>query len=222
MILPAPPLRLLRTCAICVWISTNILTPSFSHSRVLSPPSQEEGTPSGVWLLQRFSGDEKIGQCGFEETETATPIGLWSPPAYINTDTRPGGCVRSFAILDPAGKLDGLIVKMTFAGFGQGSQCDRVGPRELRPSRTKTLDAWSAPYRIDTDGRYAGGCQETFEIYGRDDVVLDVQMLADGIEAQCPTTGKFTATTSKAVTVYMATDDRPGGCYQRLRLRILE
>jgi hypothetical protein len=130
--------------------------------------------------------------------------------------------VRSFAIFDPTGELDGLTVKVTFMDFGQGRQCDRIGPRELRPSRTLTPHAWSPPYRIDTDGRYAGGCQEKFEVYGRDDVALDVEMLADGVESQCPTVGKFTATTGKAVIVYMATDDRPGGCYERFRLRILK
>src|SRR5262249_33558103 len=56
---------------------------------------------SRVLLLQRFEADEDNGQCGFGQISSITPYGLWSPPIYINTDGRPGGCRQSFAIVDP-------------------------------------------------------------------------------------------------------------------------
>ena len=173
---------------------------------------------SRVVLFQRFVADEDNGQCGFAQTRSRTPFGLWSPPVYINTDGRPGGCRQSFAIVDPDGELAGWSMRVKFEYYGRQKQCDQTGEREVPASRTADDLIWTPSYRIDTDER-EGGCSLEFSVHGRTDIVLDIEMYADGDPGQCPDRGLFTATIAQPITVRIDTDERPGGCYQRLRLR---
>jgi hypothetical protein len=197
-----------RVCAIAIGVSANgamsqIRTPSH-NSRVL--------------FLQRFVADEDNGQCGFGQSLFKTPFGLWSAPIYINTDGRPGGCLQSFAIVDPDDELAGWSLKIDFDFYGTERQCDITGYREVPRSQSAEEAVWTKPYRIDTDER-EGGCSLEFSIQGRLEVVLDLEVRADGITDQCPDRGRFTASVSQSVKIRIKTDGRAGGCYLRFRLR---
>jgi hypothetical protein len=178
-----------------------------------------ERTSGRALFLQTFVADEDVGQCGFRETSSATPLGVWTPPVYINTDGRPGGCFQSFALIDPDSQLEGLSIEVTFSAYGAEKACDRTGTRLVQPSKSSAEIVWSLPYRIDTDDR-PGGCREHFTVLGRADIVLDVEMFADGVIDQCPTRGRFTSSINNPVNIEIQADSRPGGCYQRFRLRI--
>jgi hypothetical protein len=74
------------------------------------------GEASRAILLQRFVADEVKGQCGFGQDKFRTPLGVWSAPIYLNTDARPGGCLQSFALVDPDGELLGWSLFVDLGG----------------------------------------------------------------------------------------------------------
>jgi hypothetical protein len=170
-----------------------------------------------VFLLQRFAADEVRGQCGFAQDNFRTPFGVWSVPAYVNTDSRPGGCLQSFAIVDPDRDLAGLSLTIDFEAYGPKKACDHLGPRDVPVGVSDSSATWTRPYRIDTDER-DGGCTLGFSVRGRPDITLDVEVRADGVLEQCPDRGDFTASVGHPITIRIRTDDRMGGCYLRFRL----
>jgi hypothetical protein len=174
-----------------------------------------------VHFLERFYGDEDQGQCGYSQESNSLDAryGRWTEAAYINTDNRPGGCFQSFAILDPLNALDGLQITVELSSFAKVKQCDSPGPAVIpRSQDTKSLK-WTPAYRIDTDDGETG-CALSFSLQGRDDVALDVEFLPDGDPNQCPkNTGLHTVTSKAALEIRIKTDERPGGCYLRFRLR---
>lgn len=170
-------------------------------------------------FLQRFVADADVGQCnGAAYGEFITPINQWSPEVRIDTDGRSGGCLQSFAIIDPQNQLSGLGLYVDFQPDGNG-QCDNPGFRQI-PINTTYNVTYTTPYRIDADNR-SGGCRQTFYLFGRSDVVLDVSFTADGDPGQCGNTGTFTVTPYAPITFRIDTDNRSGGCRQAFRLRFI-
>ncbi|MCG6499776.1 hypothetical protein [Kitasatospora sp. A2-31] len=170
----------------------------------------------------RFDPDGDPGQCGGRTGDQWIAEGTWTDVIRFDTDGRPGGCGLAFGVHDPDRALDG--VSLTYAlqatGGGDPAQCGNQGTYGV-PIRRDTR-AFGPTVRIDTDNR-PGGCDLTLAVpsIGQTYVALDVQYDPDGDRAQCRNTGYHWAETDRGpVTVGIDTDDRPGGCRLRLRLRI--
>ncbi len=168
-------------------------------------------------LLQRFRADEVRGQCGFAQETFRTPMGVWSAPAYLNTDSRPGGCLQSFALVDPGRDLSGWSISIDFESDGSNDGCDHRGSRDVPVNNDEDAVTWTSPYRIDTDER-DGGCTLDFVVRGRTDLSFDVDVEAEGVADQCPDQGIQSSTVGHPVRIRLKTDDRIGGCYLRFRL----
>ena len=178
-------------------------------------------------FVQLFEADGDTGQCNaLASGVIVTPFGVWSNPVRIDTDGRAGGCRQAFAVSDPQNTLAGLNLFVSFTPDGDAGQCGNPG---LKGIPVVPLDVASfgslyetilrsAAYRIDTDNR-SGGCQQTFSLSGRNDIVLDVSFIPDGDAGQCGNAGSFTVTPSSPVTFRIDTDKRGGGCRQSFRLR---
>ena len=190
---------------------------AFSVRGAVAGDGSDAAGASHVFFLERFAADEVRGQCGFGQESVRTPFGVWSAPAYVNTDSRPGGCVQSFAIVDPDGALAGWSLILDFEAYGPEKVCDNTGPRKVPLAYSAASVVWTRSYRIDTDERN-GGCTLGFTIDGRSDVAFDVEVRADGVPEQCPDQGEFSAWTGHPITIRLKTDDRMGGCYLRFRL----
>jgi hypothetical protein len=200
------------------WLNSKRIAALILTSFIASPLMSQEASKNNVMLLQRFLADEDRGQCGFAQTNIETPFGLWSFPIYTNTDSRPGGCMHTFALIDPHKELAGLKLDIDFEAYGPQKQCDWVGKRSIEISSSQESAVWSPIYRIDTDSRN-GGCSLEFSLSGRSDIELDLELRADGIGEQCPDQGSFVVAIGQPVKVRIKTDDRYGGCYLRVRLR---
>ena len=174
--------------------------------------------PPSLFFLEKFVGDGDISQCnGAAYGTIIAPINQWSQEVRIDTDRRAGGCLQSFAVLDPRNQASDLSIFVDFEPDGDAGQCGNSGFRPI-PVIARTSDNFSDPYRIDTDNR-AGGCLQTFYLFGRNDIVLDVRFTADGDPGQCGNTGTFTVTPTTPVTFRIDTDNRAGGCREAFRLR---
>jgi hypothetical protein len=175
---------------------------------------------NNVELLQHFYGDEDQGQCGYRQFSDiiSGKFGKWTEPVYINTDNRRGGCVQSFAILDPLDALHSLSITVELSSFATVPQCDSKGASIIPKSRDMVSLRWTEAYRIDTDDGDTG-CSLRFSLEGRDDIALDVEFKADGVPEQCMNPGQHTVDSRHSVELRIKTDERPGGCYLRLRLR---
>lgn len=181
------------------------------------PPPPQPATPL---FGQNFIWDVDAGQCnGGFYGQGFVKMGDWTPAMRLDMDGRPGGCYQSFAIVDPSQVLNGLVLKVAVWADGDG-QCDFAGERTVPINRDSNQVSWSSPYRLDTDNR-PGGCQQRFTIEGRGDVALDVSFQPDGDPGQCGNAGVHTAVAGQPVQIRVDTDNRPGGCRQAFRLRLL-
>ena len=172
-------------------------------------------------FAQRFIGDGDISQCnGAAYGEFVTSINQWTPEVRIDTDGRSGGCLQSFALIDPGNVLSGLSLYVNFQPDGDPGQCGNPGFWVIPTNISGQNITYSNPYRIDADNR-SGGCQQTFYLFGRNDIVLDVRFTPDGDPGQCGNAGTFTVTPSTPVTFRIDTDKRSGGCRQSFRLRFI-
>jgi hypothetical protein len=190
------------------------------------PPSM-----SSVALYQSWTDEQTAdGQCEGRKGEFATAFGEFSEAIKFNTDSRPGGCAYRLALIDPDGALAarGWSLTVTFSPQGDAGQCKYPGRREVPivPSIEGAATAWSSAgwadaIVIDTDYR-VGGCILEFQVNapkGIDSPKLDVSYEADGDAGQCPRAGMRTATADRPAAMIIDTDDRPGGCKFRMRLR---
>ena len=175
---------------------------------------------NAVFLHQNFYADEDAGQCHeLAYGSMRAGLGEWTPAVRINTDGRAGGCFQQFSVTDPTGVLSGLQLAVNFYGDEDAGQCNNPGYRAI-PVTSSTIPQWSSAYRIDADSR-AGGCWQIFYLNGRSDVALDVEFTADGDANQCNDVGTYSVTAGRPVAIRINTDERPGGCRQRFRLRRL-
>ena len=193
-----------------------ILSGTILPSRV--EVAAKDSVYSKVRFLQRFYGDEDQGQCAYAYGVIEARFAQWMTPVYVNTDNRPGGCRQSFAIVDPENALSGLVVLVSLSNFGTVRQCDETGDLRIPVSKSAHEIRWSTPYRIDTDDGPTG-CILRFTVAGRRDIVLDVEFVADGEPDQCQNAGRHIVTTTRPLELRIKTDQRPGGCYLRFRLR---
>jgi hypothetical protein len=174
------------------------------------------GPPPGITFFESFYGDADITQCNWAaDGDLSAPLGRWTPAVRIDTDGRAGGCIQQFAIQDPKNELAGVTLSVDFEPDGDG-QCDMAGPRNI-PIAARAM-GWSSPYRIDADNR-AGGCLQKFTLSGPNVVYFDVDLVPDGDAGQCGNAGAHTIVSGQSVTVRIDTDDRPGGCLERFRIR---
>jgi hypothetical protein len=198
------------------------------------PPARGDGvawqpglaaTGGPTYFLHRILASGDATQCnGGVYGAYAAELGAATPAVVIDTDQRTGACYQQFAIFDPTNRLAGLQLSVTAASTpGGDGQCIDPGERAIpiTTSVTGAWTSWSRHYQIDTDSR-AGGCQQTFTVSGRSDVVLeiDVQPTLGGDVAQCPTRGTFQARAGEPATIVVDTDGRAGGCTESFRLRI--
>jgi hypothetical protein len=182
-------------------------------------------TGGPTYFLHRILASGDATQCnGGVYGAYAAELGAATPAVVIDTDQRTGACYQQFAIFDPTNRLAGLQLTVNAASTpGGDGQCIDPGERTI-PITTAVAGAWtswSRHYQIDTDSR-AGGCQQTFTVSGRSDVVLeiDVQPTLGGDVAQCPSRGTFQARAGEPATIVLDTDGRAGGCTESFRLRI--
>ena len=191
---------------------------------VPSAPSHAQSL-SGVFFVQVFEPEKDADPAQCTELTSGlikTRAGEWSPFIKIKADSRPGGCVHRFAIIDTGSRLTDLAISVSFWGDGDSTQCGNPGthdiPRLTRdPVRDQTSD-WTLPLRIDTDQR-RGGCHERWALRGRTDVALDIDFVPDGEAEQCGNAGPFTITSETGAQFRIKTSDQPGGCLLRFRLR---
>jgi hypothetical protein len=176
----------------------------------------EQALDSSVALHENFFADGDPGQCGGTGMQSAA-MGNWTSNVLIDTDNRSGGCQQQFGVTDPEGLLPGLSLAVNFFGDGDAGQCGNSGLHPI-PITNITTPSLSTPYGIDTDGR-SGGCWQVFSLSGRSDVVMDVQFLPTADGGQCGNSGTQTATTDRNASFRIDTDNRSGGCTERLRLR---
>ncbi|HVT48349.1 MAG TPA: hypothetical protein VHD57_11220 [Vicinamibacterales bacterium] len=187
-----------------------------------------EGVPI---LGQKFWYDDHGAayQCGGSTGISWARLGDWTPDVRINTDDGWGGCLQSFALLDPSNSLSNLKLTIDFSAApdSDAGQCGEAGEREI--IKTATQPAWSRPYRIDTDSR-KGGCRWTMSMSGRSDIEVRVKFFPDdqGV-GQCgenQTRGPYTpnrpeyliAKAGEPLTLDLDTDGRWGGCVFSLQL----
>lgn len=169
-----------------------------------------------VMLYEDFHAVGDAGQCGGKTGIQSAIMGAWTQTILIDSDNRSGWCDQNFAIVDPSNVLSGLLLSVTFYANGDANQCGNSGPHNI--ARTAGPDpSWGAPMSINTDSR-GGGCWQVFQLSGRSDVALDVEFYATG-DAQCANTGSRTVTNGVSQSFFIDTDNRNGGCTQRVRLR---
>lgn len=179
----------------------------------------------GVSFVQAFEPEKDAdpGQCN-EMTSglIKTRSGDWSPYIKYKTDSRPGGCLHRFSIVDTGSRLTDLIISVSFWADGDATQCGNPGthdiPRLTRDPVRETAADWSQVVRIDTDQR-RGGCHQRWQLRGRTDVALDIDFVPDGEAEQCGNAGAFTITGESGAQFRIKTSDQPGGCLLRFRLR---
>ena len=192
---------------------------------VFAPTIARAQAITGVWFLQVFEPEKEAEskQC----TELASGLiktrsGDWSPYIKFKTDSRSGGCLHRFSILDTGSRLADLHISVSFWGDGDATQCGNPGthdiPRLTREPVRETAADWSQPIKIDTDQR-RGGCHQRWALRGRTDVALDIDFVPDGDAEQCGNAGPFTVTGETYAQFRIKTTDQPGGCLVRFRLR---
>jgi len=186
-------------------------------------------------LKWEAEAERDVGQCaGFNGGYVYARIGEWTPKIRLDTDGRPGGCLQSWAVLDPGTQLDGLDLRVNWrpGPKADAGQCGAPGERQIKVSSTipGTEDAigFTPPIRVDTDGRN-GYCEQVFSLNGTDKYVLDVRFEPDWDSAsngQCLIDGKPIAAAvettlgrGQTLTLGLDMDDRLGGCVQSFRLR---
>ncbi|MDX3752457.1 hypothetical protein [Streptomyces sp. AK08-02] len=169
----------------------------------------------------RFNPDGDAGQCGGLAGEQWGRNPDFTRAIRFDTDNRSGGCQLSFGIFDPDNTLSGASVSYAFRATagGDAGQCGNPGTFQMPIQRFKTF---GSQVRVDTDGR-PGGCNLTFAVSGRSDVILQVRYFADGDGGQCvnslPSDQNHTAFAGSPVTIGIDTDGRSGGCQMQLRLQ---
>ena len=174
-----------------------------------------------VKFHHNFYGDGDLWQCfrwAYGTMEAG--LGEWTPAIYIDADNRVGGCYQQFGITDPSNLFPGLTISVNFYSDGDPDQCNYQGTRTIPVSNSESVQAWSIPYRINTDSR-AGGCWQEFSLSGRTDVALDIEFLATDNDDQCNNTGTYLVSAGNTARFRINTDGRAGGCTQRFRLRKL-
>jgi hypothetical protein len=175
---------------------------------------------SSVFLVQDFTANPGAdpGQCNAANFgRIVSPAGEWSPAIRLDTDSRGGGCLHQFAIVDLDRRITGLMIWVNFFGDGDAAQCGNPGNRVIPVRKRFDSLLFTQPMSIDTDNR-GGGCQETWSVTGRNDVRLEIDFQPDGDPGQCGNAGTHLVTPGNPVTIYLDMDDRGGGCQQRFRL----
>ncbi|MFC9432136.1 hypothetical protein [Streptomyces sp. NPDC056987] len=178
-----------------------------------------EAAPASVepQLGIRFNPDGDAGQCGGRTGEQWAASPNWTQAIRFDTDDRPGGCQLAFGVYDPDRVLTGSTItyQLSRSTGGVGQCGNNVLPNKLP---ILPVPAFGAPVRVDTDGQ-PGWCNLTFSVTGN--LVLEVQLYADGDAGQCEDAAPFThyAFDGTPVTVKIDTDNRAGGCQFLLRLQ---
>ena len=192
---------------------------------VVVPNPVRAQTIAGVSFVQIFEPEKDAGasQCGeLAKGLIKTRSGDWSPYIKIKPDRRAGGCLHRFSIVDTGSRLADLFISVSFWGDGDATQCGNPGthdlPRLSRDPTRETAADWTPPLKIDTDQR-RGGCIERWSLRGRTDVALDIDFVPDGEAEQCGNAGAFTVTSETIAQFRIKTDEQPGGCLLRFRLR---
>lgn len=189
------------------------------------PTVAQAQTIAGVSFVQVFEPEKEadVSQCGeLASGLIKTRSGDWSPYVKIKTDSRIGGCLQRFSIVDTGSRLTDLVLSVSFWGDGDATQCGNPGthdiPRLTRDPVRETAADWSSPIKIDSDQR-RGGCHVRWALRGRTDVALDIDFVPDGEAEQCGNAGPFTVTGETGAQFRIKTSDQPGGCLLRFRLR---
>jgi hypothetical protein len=180
---------------------------------------------AGVSFVQVFepAKDAEASQCNeMANGLIKTKAGDWTPYIKIKTDSRTGGCLHRFSIIDTGGRLPDLHISVSYWGDGDATQCGNPGthdiPRLTRDPVRETAADWSPPLKLDTDQR-RGGCHQRWAMRGRTDVALDIDFVPDGEAEQCGNAGPFTVTGETMAQFRIKTTDQNGGCLLRFRLR---
>ncbi|MFJ5551209.1 hypothetical protein [Streptomyces sp. NPDC093225] len=170
----------------------------------------------------QFSADGNAAQCGGRTGEQWEFDHDVTEAIRFDTDSRAGGCHLAFGIYDPDALLAGTSVTYTFKPTpgADPAQCGNPGTHQMPVQRTSRT--FGPSIRIDTDNR-PGGCDLTFALSSPIGMSIDVDYSSDGDRAQCgnarPFPGLFSPVdNSRAYTMRIDTDDRPGGCRLQLRL----
>ncbi|MFA4875731.1 MAG: hypothetical protein WC690_10375, partial [bacterium] len=109
-----------------------------------------------------------------------------------------------------------LTLCVDFEGDSSGAdlgQCGNYG------NHCAAVNQWTAQIFLDMDGRN-GWCTQRFSISGDAGYLLDVDLSGDA--GQCKPIATTTASSSPNTPtdlIGLDTDDRAGGCFERLRLR---
>jgi hypothetical protein len=191
----------------------------------LAPSLAQAQTIAGVSFVQVFEPekDAEAGQCNELATGLIkTRAGDWSPYIKIKTDSRTGGCLHRFSIVDTGSRLSDLFISVSFWGDGDATQCGNPGthdlPRLTRDPVRDTVADWTPALKIDSDQR-RGGCHLKWQLRGRTDVALDIDFVPDGEAEQCGNAGPVSVTSEVSADFRVKTTDQPGGCLLRFRLR---
>ena len=191
---------------------------------LVSVPARAQ-TITSVWFVQVFEPEKEAeaSQCNeMAKGLIKTKAGDWSPFIKIKPDMRTGGCLHRFAIVDTGSRLADLFISVSFWGDGDATQCGNPGthdlPRLTRDPVRETAADWTPPLKIDTDQR-RGGCIERWSLRGRTDVALDIDFVPDGEAEQCGNAGAYTVTAESIAQFRIKTNEQPGGCLLRFRLR---
>lgn len=170
-----------------------------------------------------FVPDGDASQC-IGPMQQRAALGFWTVPIRFDTDGRRGGCALSFGIEDAGNSFPGMSFTYRWEPTPGGDAAQCGNSLGTFPIPISTLLRFGPNVEVDTDDR-RGGCNLTFTMAGRNDIVLDVQFSASGDPNQCINQvqqDQFrTVSPGIPVTVGIDTDSRPGGCDFALRLRFV-
>jgi hypothetical protein len=176
---------------------------------------------ASVSVVQNWVADGDAGQCNAGAyNQFSTPGGSYSQPIRMDTDNRPGGCQYQIGILDPRNVLASKNFKLQLGFFADGDpgQCGGIGTQDVPVSRNRIV--LTTPIRVDTDNR-PGACIQRWSLQATD-IVLDISWTSDGDPGQCGNQGAPHTVQNGYVDLRLDMDNRPGGCWQSLRLRALK
>ncbi len=169
-------------------------------------------SPPSLQLCYEFGGDS--GQCGGATGIKCVSLESWSPSMFIDTDNRAGNCYQKFMIQSQC--QANLTLCVDFEGDSPGAdmgQCQAAG------LHCAPINQWTSAITLDMDNRN-GWCTQRFSISGDGGYFLDVDLSGDA--GQCKPIATTTASSSSNTPtnlIGLDTDDRAGGCYEKIRLR---
>ncbi len=200
-------------------LAAGALVAGLSGTAAQASESTATAVPAEIGI--RFNPDGDAGQCGGLAGQQWAKDPDFTKAIRFDTDSRSGGCQLSFGIFDPDSTLRGVSISYGFrvTSGGDEGQCGNPGTHQMPIQRFRTF---GPQVRVDTDGR-SGGCDLTFTVSGRSDVILEVRYFADGDGSQCgnplPSDQNHTAFEGSPVTIGIDTDGRSGGCQMQLHLQ---